>query len=269
MDPVTASTNNMYTVMKLRQRLVTLQPDQASGELIGSCQSMTNDDNKVGPCASPRAGILLVEDHAILRAGIRALLELENDLAVVGEASSAAEGVQIAASCKPQLVIMDVSLADGCGLNAIPLLRAACPEARVLILTVHCTDEYIRAALHFGADGYVLKEARRADLLLAVRTVLAGSRYLSPPVSAKIVSGYLKRIDSGQPGDPLGVTERERQILVLVARGILSRHIAAELGVSIKTVEKHRSSLMRKLSLPNAAAVTVFAMRHGLLPAES
>ena len=230
---------------------------------------MTQCDNKVGPFTAPRARILLVEDHAILRAGIRALLELESDLEIVGEASSVAESVRIAESCQPQLVIMDVSLADGCGLNAIPLLRVSCPEARILVLTVHCTDEYIRAALRCGADGYVLKEARRADLLLAVRTVLAGSRYFSPSVSAKVVSGYLTRSDSAEPGDPLGVTERERQILVLVARGILSKHIAEELGVSIKTVEKHRSNLMRKLSLPNAAAVTVFAVRHGLLHAEA
>ena len=259
----------MYTPLQLIQRLEAPRRDRASGRPIGYCHSMTSDEEKVVPCASQRARILLVEDHGILRAGIRALLELEGDLTVVGETSRAADAISIVASCKPQLVIMDVSLADGCGLSAIPLIRASSPDSRVLVLTAHCTDEYIRAALHYGADGYVLKEACRADLLLAVRTVLSGSRYLSPPVSAKVFSGYLKHGELDQPGDPLGVTERERQILVLVARGVLSRHIAAELGVSIKTVEKHRSSLMRKLSLPNAAAVTVYAIRNGLLTAES
>jgi DNA-binding NarL/FixJ family response regulator len=213
------------------------------------------------------AQIVLVEDHAILRAGLRALLELENDLDIVGEAASAADGVRLVMSCRPQLVIVDVSLPDGSGLDAIPLLRKACPESRVLVLTAHCTDEYIRTALRFGADGYVLKDAQRAELLLAVRTVLTGSRYLSPLVSAKVVSGYLQRREAQQSVELSGVTDRERQILVMVARGVLTRHIAAELGVSIKTVEKHRSSLMRKLSLRNPAAVTMFAIRHGLLPA--
>lgn len=213
------------------------------------------------------AQIVLVEDHAILRAGLRALLEIEHDLEVVAEAASAQDGVRLAGSCRPHLVIMDVNLPDGSGLDAIPLLRKASPESRVLVLTAHCTDEYIRAALRLGADGYVLKDAQRAELLLAVRTVLTGSKYLSPLVSSKVVSGYLQRQAATQAGDLSGVTERERQILILVAQGLLSKHIAVQLGVSIKTVEKHRANLMRKLALHNRAAVTLFAIRHGLLPA--
>lgn len=214
-----------------------------------------------------RARILIIENHALLRAGLRALLELESDLEVVAEAAGAADAVRIAETCQPELVIMDVSLTDGCGLNTIPMLRAACPGSRILVLTAQVSNEYIRTALHFGAEGYVLKDAHRAELLLAVRTVLAGSKYLSPPVSAKVVSGYLQRKQAPQVNGLLGVTRREREILVLVARGTLSKEIAAQLGVSVKTVEKHRSNFMRKLSLRSPAAVTMFAIRHGLLPA--
>jgi len=127
------------------------------------------------------ARIVLVEDHAILREGLRALIELESDLKVVGEASTGAEGVRVVQSANPTLVITDLAMPGGSGLRTIDELRAACPNLRVLVLTAYCTDEYIGAALSAGADGYVLKDASRAELLRAIRTVIAGRKYFSEP----------------------------------------------------------------------------------------
>jgi DNA-binding NarL/FixJ family response regulator len=141
------------------------------------------------------ARIVLVEDQAILREGLRALIELEPDLKVVGEASTGAEGVRVAQSASPTLVITDLAMPGGSGLKTIDELRAACPNARVLVLAAYCTDEYIGAALSAGADGYLLKDASRAELLQAIRSVIAGQKYFSEPVSARLVSGCLRRSD--------------------------------------------------------------------------
>jgi DNA-binding NarL/FixJ family response regulator len=155
---------------------------------------------------------------------------------------------------------------DGSGLRAIHELRAACPQLRVLVLTAHCTDAYIGAALTTGADGYVLKDACRAELLRAIRAVIAGQKYFSTPVSARLVSGFLRR---GEPATDacLRITEREREILTRIALGDSTKRIALTLILSVKTVEKHRANLMRKLELHNVAAVTLFAVRNGMLPA--
>jgi len=214
------------------------------------------------------AHIVLVEDHAILREGLRALIELESDLKVVGEASTGAEGVRVVQSASPTLVITDLAMPGGSGLRTIDELRAVCPDLRVLVLTAYCTDEYIGAALSAGADGYVLKDASRADLLQAIRAVLSGQTYLCPSVTARVVSGYLRP----KSGDPESInveqiTGREREVLTRVALGQSNKLIARALVVSIKTVEKHRANLMRKLTLHNTAAVTRFAIRHGMVTA--
>jgi two-component system, NarL family, response regulator NreC len=213
---------------------------------------------------SLHARIVLIEDHAILRDGLRALLELEPDLAVVGEASSAAEGVQVTQETQPTLVVTDLAMPGGSGLHTLDELRAACPGLKVLVLTAYCTDEYIRAALGAGADGYVLKDASRTELLQAIRTVLAGQKYFSEPVSARLVSGYLRRNEPGAEAGPT-ITEREREVLTRIAMGDSNKRVAVALQVSIKTVEKHRANLMRKLELHNTAAVTLFAVRNGML----
>jgi len=212
-----------------------------------------------------RARIVLIEDHAILRDGLRALVELEPDLQVVGEAGTAAEGVRVARTCNPNLIITDLAMPGGLGLRAIDELRAACPGVRVLVLTAYCTDEYIHAALNAGADGYVLKDASRAELMHAVHAVIAGQKYFSEPVSARLVSSYLRRNEPLVPGCPR-ITERERQVLTRVALGETNKRVALALRLSIKTIEKHRANLMRKLDLHNTAAVTLFAVRNGMLP---
>src|ERR1700716_2436595 len=210
------------------------------------------------------ASVVLVEDHAILREGWRALIDLEPDLKVVGEASTGAEGVRAVRGLKPTLVITDLAMPGGSGLETIEELRAACPNLRVLVLTAYCTDEYIELALSAGADGYVLKDAGRAELLQAIRAGMAGQKDFSKTVSARPLSGYLRR---NAPADPCpAITEREREVLIRIALGESNKRVAVALHLSVKTVEKHRANLMRKLELHNTAAVTLFAVRNGLLP---
>jgi two-component system, NarL family, response regulator NreC len=215
---------------------------------------------------SNQARIVLIEDHAILRDGLRALLELEPNLQVVGEAGTALEGARVTRTTGPTLIITDLAMPGGLGLRAIDELRTACPGVRVLVLTAYCTDEYIHAALNAGADGYVLKDASRAELLHAVRVVIAGQKYFSEPVSARLVSSYLRRNEPVMAGCPR-ITERERQVLTRVALGETNKRVAMALRLSIKTIAKHRANLMRKLDLHNTAAVTLIAVRSGMLPA--
>src|SRR2546421_6090051 len=215
--------------------------------------------------SSTYTGIVIIEPHGILREGLRALIELEVDLRVVGEASTGADGVRVVQSTDPALVITDLAPPGTQGLRIIEQLRAASARVHVLVLTAYCTDEYIRAALGAGADGYVLKDAGRAELLQAIRSVIAGQKYFSKPVSARLVSGYLRRNDPA--GDPSPrITEREREVLTRIALGESSKRVAVALCLSVKTVEKHRANVMRKLALHNTAALTLFAVRNGLLP---
>lgn len=212
--------------------------------------------------------ILLVEDHVILREGLCALLELESDLKVVGDATEVDRALEAVNRLQPQLVITDLALGGRSGIAFISELHARNPSVRVLVLTAHNTEEYIRAALNAGAHGYVLKDSGRADLLQAIRTVVSGGQYLCASVSARIVSGFVNGPDQrAAPSPESMVTLREKQVLTRIALGHSNKVIARDLGLSVKTVEKHRSNLMRKLTLHNAAAVTLFALRHGFIEA--
>jgi DNA-binding NarL/FixJ family response regulator len=212
--------------------------------------------------------LLLVEDHVILREGLCALLDLESDFMIAGDAGDVGEALAAVERLQPNLVITDIALPGRSGIELIRELRARFPETRVLVLTAHNTDEYIRAALNAGAHGYVLKDAGRADLLHAIRTVVAGQQYLCAPVAARIVSGFVSGNDPKRGASPSDlVTCRERQVLTRIALGQSNKIIARDLGLSVKTVEKHRSNLMRKLTLHNTAAVTLFALRHGFIEA--
>ena len=221
--------------------------------------------------SSTYTGIVIIEPHGILREGLRALIELEVDLRVVGEASTGADGVRVVQSTDPALVITDLAPPGTQGLRIIEQLRAVSARVHVLVLTAYCTDEYIRAALGAGADGYVLKDAGRAELLQAIRSVIAGQKYFSEPVSARLVSGYLRRNEptlGAAAGVYPRITEREREVLTHVALGESNKRVALALRLSVKTVEKHRANLMRKLELHNTASVTLFAVRNGLVPAQ-
>ena len=221
--------------------------------------------------SSTYTSIVIIEPHGILREGLRALIELEVDLRVVGEASTGADGVRVVQSTDPALVITDLAPPGTQGLRIIEQLRAVSARVHVLVLTAYCTDEYIRAALGAGADGYVLKDAGRAELLQAIRSVIAGQKYFSEPVSARLVSGYLRRNEptlGAAAGVYPRITEREREVLTHVALGESNKRVALALRLSVKTVEKHRANLMRKLELHNTASVTLFAVRNGLVPAQ-
>jgi DNA-binding NarL/FixJ family response regulator len=224
------------------------------------------------PAASsgPKKRVVLIEGHAILRDGLRALLEMERDLTVAGSVGDAASAPQMVRETQPDLVITDVSLPDRSGIALISELLLTFPGLRLLVLTAHGTEEYIRAALNAGAHGYVVKDSGRADLLRAIRTVMSGRQYLCASVAAKVVSGFVSGFESRRatPVEDL-VTGRERQVLTCIALGQSNKSIARDLGLSVKTVEKHRANLMRKLTLHNAAAVTLFALRHGFIEANA
>ncbi len=224
------------------------------------------------PCDSVRtaARIVLVDDHAILREGLIALSELEDDLKVVGQAATVAEGIRVVAQTRPDLIVADLSLPGSRDLQGIAQFREHCPQAHVLVLTMHDSEKYIRAALSAGARGYVLKDATRLELMHAMRAVLAGQRYLCARASARVVHSYLGEAPPVAPAAD-GVTSREREILAMIAAGFSNKRIAGELRRSVKTIEKHRANLMRKLKLHNVAEVTRFAIQSGVLgePADS
>jgi DNA-binding NarL/FixJ family response regulator len=217
---------------------------------------------------SSRHRILIAEDHALLRAGIRVLLAAEPDLEVVGEADNGRDAVRLAATLDPDLVLMDISMPGTNGLESVVELKRRSPAVKVLIITMHKTDEYIDRALRNGVSGYMLKESSHDELRTAIRTVLAGKVYLSPDISARVVSSFVAGGDARQAAAATAwdtLSKREREVLKLVAEGSRNKQIAAYLSISIKTVEKHRSTLMQKLALHNAAMLTAYAMKRGIV----
>ena len=209
--------------------------------------------------------IILVEDHVILREGLRSLLDMEGDFEVVGEADSCDAGLEVVKSVAADIVITDIGLPGRSGLTLIPELKQYNAAMRVLVLTAHCTDEYVRAALESGADGYVLKEASRAELMVGIRTLMQGQKYFSTPVTSRVVSGFLGHSTSPQGRSGSKITPRESEVLTLIASAFSTKEIARKLDLSVKTVEKHRSNLMRKLGLKSSAAVTLYAVRNNYL----
>ena len=228
--------------------------------------SITDASQQVLLAAGSKTRIVLVEDHAILRDGLRALLELESDLVVVGSVGNAAAAVALVRELQPQLIISDVTLPGRSGMALIGELLAINPDSRLLVLTAHGAEEYIRAALNAGAHGYVLKDSGREDLIRAIRAVVSGRQFLCASVAAKVVSGFVSGLAPKRALATEGlVTGRERQVLTRIALGQSNKSIARELGLSVKTIEKHRANLMRKLTLHNTAAVTLYALRHGFI----
>lgn len=210
--------------------------------------------------------IVLAEDHTILREGLRALLSTEPGLEIVCEAEDGRQAVRCVDSCSPDLILIDLSMPKMNGLEAIRDIRKRHEETKILVLTVHRTEEYIHAALQAGADGYVLKDSSHAELLMAIRSVAAGKRYLGPGASEKVIEGYLEGQKNTRKRSVLDeLTQREREVLKLIAEGYRNREIADFLCLSVKTVEKHRGSLMKKLGLHNSAALTAFALEKDLV----
>ncbi|HIC88054.1 MAG TPA: response regulator transcription factor [Anaerolineae bacterium] len=209
--------------------------------------------------------ILIADDHAIVRAGIRALLQLHSDFEIVGEAADGREALVQVQALKPDVVLMDIGMPGMDGLAATHEIGNACPGTRILILTQHENREYVLPALKAGAAGYVLKRAPDDSLVRAIREVYAGGTYLDPRVSGMLVAD-VRRQASGVPADPYDtLTEREREVLVLLAQGKTYQEVAETLFISVKTVDFHRANLMRKLGLSNRAELVRFAIERGLV----
>ena len=210
--------------------------------------------------------IVIAEDHTILREGLKALLSSSPGIHVAGEAEDGREAVRLALELKPDLLLMDLSMPRMSGMEAIREIRKQVPEIRILVLTVHKSEEYVLAALQAGANGYILKDATHAELRMAIRTVLAGKHYLSPEVSGKVIEGYLEgKKGVGKDSSWERLTLREKEILKLIAEGYKNKEIAEFLCISLKTVEKHRDNLIKKLDLHNVAALTAYAMERGVV----
>jgi len=210
--------------------------------------------------------IFIVDDHTLLRAGLRALLSQDPDIEVVGEADNGHDAIRDIPVLAPHLVLMDISMRGMNGIETIVDIKRRSPDARILVLTVHKADEYILASLRAGADGYMLKDATHDELRVAMRSILNGKTYLSPDISGKVIHGYL---GTGRP-DNVGsswdtLTHREREVLKLIAEGHPNKYISDYFCLSIKTVEKHRSNLMKKLDLHNASMLTSYAIEKGLV----
>lgn len=209
--------------------------------------------------------ILIVDDHAIVRAGIHALLQLHRDFDVVGEAADAGEAMRQVQALQPDVVLMDIGLPGIDGLAATHAILDVAPQTRVLILTQHENREYIIPALRAGSAGYVLKRAPDDTLIKAIRAVYQGETYLDPRVGDVLVND-VRRQTLGASPDPFdSLTEREREVLVLLAQGKTYQQVAETLFISVKTVDFHRANLMRKLGISNRAELVRFAVQRGLV----
>jgi DNA-binding NarL/FixJ family response regulator len=211
--------------------------------------------------------VILVEDHRLVRAGIRILLESVPGIEVVGEALDGREAIELVEKRQPDIVLMDITMPGMNGLDATARIAKEAPRTRVIILSMHSTEEYVVQALRAGAAGYLLKDAGTAELELAVQAVVAGGTYLSPVVSKHVVGGYMRRLDGELVSRP-ELTPRQREILQLVAEGRTTKEIAQVLGLGVKTVETHRTELMARLKIREVAGLVRYAIRVGLVSAE-
>jgi DNA-binding NarL/FixJ family response regulator len=218
-----------------------------------------------GPAASIR--VVLVDDHALVRAGMRSLLGSMERVAVVGEAASGEEALTLAGTAQPDVVLMDIAMKGMTGLQAASRLREICPGVRVIILSMHAGEEYVLQALRAGAVGYLLKDAATGELELALRSVMRGESWFSPAVSRQVVEGYVQRVGGEPAADVL--TARQREVLRLVAGGKSTKEIAFDLNLSVKTVETHRAQIMERLGIRDVAGLVRYALRTGLIPPDS
>ena len=210
--------------------------------------------------------VVIAEDHTILREGLRSLVASSPDFQVVSEAEDGYAAIRCAEKHKPDILLIDLSMPRLNGLEAIKGIKKVSNNTKVVVLTVHKADEYILASLQAGADGYLLKNENFSELLMAFKSVLSGKRYLSPEISELVLDGYLdgnKTLKKTTAWDSL--SQREREILKLIAEDYKSKDIAHLLYISIKTVEKHRANLMKKLNLHSVSALTALAIEKGLV----
>lgn len=209
--------------------------------------------------------ILVADDHTLLRNGIRALLEDEQDIIIVGEAEDGREAVRLANQLKPNVVLMDIAMPLLNGLEATRQIKREHPEINVLLLTMYDHEEYYRQMLEVGASGYIIKRAAANELVSAIRAVYNGEAVLSPAITRLLLEDYLSRDIHGEDSDPNALSSREREVLQLIAEGKTSREIAEILHLSVKTVQSHRTSLMQKLDLHDRGDLIKYAIQKKII----
>lgn len=213
--------------------------------------------------------VVLVEDHQIVREGLYAMLASQDDIEVVGEASDGREALQVVAEHSPDLVVMDLNMPKLNGVDAIAQLRKISPSTHVLVLSMHGGEEYVRPAIRAGASGYLLKGAGLSELVKAIRAVLDGQAFFSPAVSKILLRDALAAEPGTEDNTQESLSPREREVLQLLAEGFSSPQIAKQLCISTKTVEAHRSRMMKKLDIHNIAGLVRYAIRIGLISLDS
>ncbi len=217
--------------------------------------------------------ILIADDHAVLRSGLRMLIDSQPDMEVVGEAANVTETVEKARAMNPDVLLLDVAMPKHDGLSAVPAVQKACPRTRILVLTMHDDPSYLRSALAAGAVGYVVKAAADTELLTAIRSVASGRTFVDISSAAglaqDIVNGNRARAPASQSSSMPELSEREREVLAMVALGHTNQEVADRLKVSIKSVETYRARLMEKLSLKTRAELVRYALEHDLLTPDS
>lgn len=212
--------------------------------------------------------IVLAEDHTLVRAGLRTLLHQLDRVTVVGEAADGREAVELAKAHKPDMILMDISMPGLNGIDATRQVKKELPGVRVVILSMHSSEEHVMQALRAGASGYLLKESAPLELELALQAVGSGETYLSPPISRQVIEGYMQRVADTTQDALATLSVRQREILQLVAEGNSSKEIARRLDLSVKTVETHRAQLMDRLQIRDVAGLVRFAIRTGLISAD-
>jgi DNA-binding NarL/FixJ family response regulator len=211
--------------------------------------------------------VILADDHTLVRAGLRSLVEQLKEATVIAEAKDGHEVLTLASEHHPDVVLMDLSMPGMNGLEAALRLKKEQPQIKIIVLSMHASEEYVLQALRAGASGYLVKDSAPLELALALQAVARGETYLSPPISRQVVDSYMQRV--GQVDDPLAVlTGRQLEILQLIAEGSSTKDIARKLNLSVKTVETHRAQLMERLDIHEVAGLVRFAIRHGLVNTE-
>ena len=209
--------------------------------------------------------IILADDHTLMREGLRAILESETGLEIIGQAEDGHAAVEMAEKLQPDIVIMDIAMPGLNGLEATRLIHARVPETRVIILSMHENAEYVLQALKAGVHGYLLKQGIKSELVLAIHSAYRGEKFLTSRISSSVIDGFLSQAKTLESQTPLeSLTSREREILQLIAEGYSSQDIARRLTISAKTVDRHRANLMEKLDIHNIAGLVHFAIQNGL-----
>ena len=210
--------------------------------------------------------LLLVDDQDIVRAGLRSLLERHPEMDVVGEAGSGTEAVALAEQLRPDVILMDITMPEMNGAEATRQIKETVPEVNVLALTIHEDEAYFFEMLNAGASGYIPKRASPDDLLAAIQIAAAGGVYLHPIVAGTLVQDYLRRVRSGTERESYdGLTRRQQEVLTMIAEGLSNQDIGTHLGISVRTVERHRENIMARLNLHSRTDVVKYALRKGLI----